>query len=316
MESVFENKPGNKKRLYISPKSQNKIKMFLCVLPLLVVVLIFSYAPLFGWIYAFTDYTLGKRISDLHFVGFKYFIMAFNGVGDMGTVLRNTLVLSFFGILTMPVAMIFAIMLSQMQTKSLSKFIQTVTSLPNFISWILVYSIFFIFFSAEDGAVNKVLLGLGLISTPTNILGDSDAAWLVQVLISLWKNTGWNAIIYIAAMAGIDQELYSAADVDGAGSFQKILHVTIPGLMPTFFVLLLLGIANILNVGFEQYYVFQNALVLNKLEVLDTYIYKIGLGGMQFSFSTAMGILKSFVSIILLTVANILSKTVRGESIF
>ena len=157
---------------------------------------------------------------------------------------------------------------------------------------------------------------MGVIEKPTNILINADLAWPFQICVSVWKSAGWNAIIYFAAITGIDQELYDAADVDGAGNFQKILHVTVPGLLSTYFVLLLMSIANMLSNGFEQYYVFQNALTTNKLEVLDTYIYKVGLSNLQFSLSTAMGIFKSGVSIILLTIANLASKAIRGESIF
>jgi ABC-type polysaccharide transport system permease subunit len=155
-----------------------------------------------------------------------------------------------------------------------------------------------------------------LIKTPTNILINANIAWFFQLGVSVWKSAGWSAIIYFAAISGIDPELYDAASVDGAGNLQKTFHITIPGLLPTYYVLLLLSIASMLSNGFEQYYIFQNALTVNRLEVLDTYIYKIGLTNLQFSLSTAMGIFKSVVSIILLTFANFSSKIIRGESIF
>lgn len=301
---------------FFTDKRRNGIKMLLLVLPFLIFIFIFSYLPLLGWSYAFCDYKVGVSIFKQHYVGLKYFKMMFSGVGNFTIVLRNTLVLSGLGILCSPVPVIFAIMLSRVRNGKVAKVIQTVTSFPNFISWILVYALFFALFNTNDGAVNILLLKMHLISEPTNILANADAAWYFQTAVGIWKGTGWSAIIYIAAMSGIDQELYDAADVDGAGSFQKILHITVPGLLPTYFVLLMLAIANILNNGFDHYWVFQNSLVTDRLEVLDTYIYRIGIQSLQYSFSTAMGMAKSLVSVLLLTFANRLSKVFRGESIF
>jgi ABC-type polysaccharide transport system permease subunit len=305
---------------FFSAKRVIGMKMFLLVLPLLVLVFIFHYLPLLGWTYAFTEYVPGRSILGQDYrAGFRYFTMMFSGVGYFPIVMRNTLVLSLCGILLSPFPAILAIMVTRLSKGwmgRLRRIVQTATSLPNFISWVLVYSLFFALFNTSNGAVNQILLNLNMIDAPTNILISADLAWPFQIAISVWKNSGWSAIIYFAAITGIDQELYDAADVDGAGSFQKILNVTVPGLLPTYFVLLLMSIANMLSNGFEQYYVFQNALTANKLEVLDTYIYKVGLSNLQFSLSTAMGIFKSLVSITLLAIANLASKAIRGESIF
>lgn len=305
-------------KLLLTPRRKTGIKLLILVLPMLILVFIFNYMPLFGWAYAFADYVPGISIFEQNYsAGLKYFKMMFSGVGYFPTVMRNTLVLSLSGILLSPVPAILAIMITQLyRTKHLQKIIQTATSLPHFISWVLVYSLFFALFNTSNGAVNQILLNLNIIDEPTNILINADIAWLLQIGIGMWKNAGWSAIIYFAAITSIDPELYDAADVDGAGSFQKTLHVTVPGLFSTYFVLLMMSIANMLSNGFEQYYVFQNALTTNKLEVLDTYIYKIGLSNLQFSLSTAMGIFKSVVSITLLTIANLTSKAIRGESIF
>ncbi len=304
---------------FFTLKRRNGLKLFMLVLPLLILVFIFSYLPLLGWSYAFIDYVPGMSVFKHKFVGLRHFKLMFSGVGYFPTVMRNTLVLSAFGILLSPTPVILAIMVTHVSHggfRRLTRPIQTATSLPNFISWVLVYSLFFALFNSTNGAVNEILLKLNLIEKPTNILINSDLAWYFQLFIGVWKGAGWNAIIYFAAISGIDPELYDAADVDGAGTFQKIIHVTVPGIMSTYFVLLLMSIANILSNGFEQYYVFQNALTVNKLEVLDTYIYKIGLANLQFSLSTAMGIFKSVVSIILLTLANTASKAFRGDTIF
>lgn len=194
--------------------------------------------------------------------------------------------------------------------------VQTGTSIPNFISWVLVYSIVFMLLSSESSALNNILMGLGLVKEPVNPLTNAKHAWLIQVAIGAWKTLGYNAIIYLSAITSIDQELYQAADVDGANTWQKIVHVTVPGLLSTFFVLLLLAISNMLSNGFDQYWLLGNGMTWDKLEVFDTYVYRMGIKNMEYSLATAMGIFKSVVSIILLSFANWASKRLRGESIF
>ena len=305
---------------FFTTKRVNGIKMLLMVAPFVAVVFTFSYMPLFGWMYAFADYKPGVPFFQQQYTaGLRYFRMMFSGVGYFPIVMRNTLILSLFGILLSPVPVILAIMLTRLSQSRLGKMtrvIQTATSLPNFISWVLVYSLFFALFNVNTGVVNRILMGLNLVSEPTNMLINTDFAWFFQLGVGIWKGAGYSAIIYFAAIAGIDPELYDAADVDGAGNLQKIIHITVPGILPTYFVLLLLSIANMLSNGFEQYFIFQNALTVSRLEVLDTYIYKVGIANLQFSLSTAMGIFKSVISITLLTFANITSKYIRGESIF
>lgn len=193
---------------------------------------------------------------------------------------------------------------------------QTCTSIPNFISWVLVYSIVFMLLSSEDSALNIILKNLGLITESVNPLGNVDHAWAMQVAIGVWKSLGYNAIIYLSAITSIDQELYQAAEVDGANNWQKILHITVPGLLPTFFVLLMLAISNMLSNGFEQFWLLGNGMTWDKLEVFDTYVYRLGIKNMEYSLATAMGMFKSIVSILLLTFANWSSKKLRGESIF
>ena len=296
-------------------RRKRRAKLLCMALPLVGLVLVFNYLPLFGWSYAFVDFFPGVALKDSNFAGLKYFMTIFSPMSDFPTVIRNTLVLSALRILTTPVPILFAILLSQLRSARFSRFVQTVSSIPNFISWVLVYAIFFAFFSSEDAVFNRLMMALGIFQTPHNLLGDNAIAWQVQTGVGSWKWTGWDAIIYISAMTGIDPDLYAAADVDGAGRFKKILHVTLPGIMPTFFVLFLLTVANLLGNGFEQFYVFQNPVTIDKLEVLDTYIYRMGIVSAQYSFATAMGVFKSELSIGLLTLANWLSRAVRGEAI-
>jgi putative aldouronate transport system permease protein len=291
-----------------------KFDLLLMGLPCILLVIVFNYAPLFGWIYGFFDYKPGMRLSQSEFVGFKFLIEAFTDT-TLLTVLRNTLVLGMLSLAASVIPPIFAMFLNELYGRRAKKVIQTVTTFPQFISWILVFSIFFIFFSVDDGYVNKVLLALGLIKEPTNLLANEGAVWWLQTLLSMWKNIGFSAIIYLASIAGIDPGLYQAADVDGAGRFRKMFHITVPELLPTFFTLLLLGIGNILSNGFDQYYLFYNNLVSDKVLVLDVYLYQVGLGMNLYSLSTALGMTKTIISVILLFGANSLSRAIRGTAI-
>lgn len=210
--------------------------------------------------------------------------------------------------------MFFAIFLNEIRVPIFKKFVQTTTTLPYFISWIIVFSLSFAIFSNE-GLIANILNYFGASDSYVNLLGENDAVWWMQWFLGIWKSVGWNGIIYIAAIAGIPGELYEAAKVDGANRFQLIRNITIPSLYPTFFVLLLLSISNLLNNGFDQYFVFFNPLVADKIEVLDYYVYKVGILINDYSYSTVLGMLKTIFSVAMLFGANQLSKKIRGESI-
>ena len=194
------------------------------------------------------------------------------------------------------------------------RFVQTFTTIPNFISWVLVYAIGFAIFST-DGFLSSLMMNLGVWSQGKNFLMSSSHTWLKMWAWGTWKGLGWSAIIYIAGISGIDQQLYEAATVDGAGRFQRMLHVTVPGLTSTFFVLLLMSIANILSNGMDQYLVFKNATNADSIRVLDLYVYELGIGKGSIPLTTVMSMLKSVISVTLLFAANHVSKAIRGESI-
>lgn len=295
-------------------KLRNGNRLLLLALPFLILIFAFSYVPLFGWIYAFYKYKPGFSLWQCEFVGFDNFITLFTRRKEVLRVLRNTLVMSGLGLATSWVPMAFAVFLNEIKNTGLKKVVQTMTTLPHFVSWIIVYSLAFAIFST-DGMISNLHKMLGLNTEVNNPLGDGDIVWIFQLFLSIWKTTGWNAIIYIAAISGIDQDLYDAASVDGAGRFQKMRYVTLPGLMSTFFVLLLLAISNILSNGFDQYFAFYNPMVADKIEVLDYYVYKVGIILNDYSTSTAIGIMKTFISMALLFTANFFSKKIRGEGI-
>nr|WP_304955330.1 ABC transporter permease subunit [uncultured Acetatifactor sp.] len=307
---------GKKKTRLID---QGGFRLWLLSLPFLILIFLFSYLPLYGWVYALFDYKPGRALLDCKFVGLDNFTRMFAdkyALEDIVRVMKNTLGMSLIGIATSGLPMMFAVFLAEIKSKHYRKAVQTLTTIPNFISWVLVYSVAYAMFSVNDGFVNRLLMDLGILDEGINFLASSKHVWLSMWLWGTWKGLGWSAIMYIAALTGIDQEQYEAAAVDGAGRMQKIWHITIPGLLPTYFVLLLLSIANLVNNGMEQYFVFQNAMNKEYIEVLDLYVYNQGMVGINYSYSTAVSILKSIVSVTLLFVANMSSKLTRGESIF
>jgi putative aldouronate transport system permease protein len=311
--------------LFVVPKAdkemkfemESKFKLFLMFLPFGLLAFVFCYLPLFGWRYAFFDYQAGDTLSMDNFVGFKWFTYLFQNAAtrrDIVRVLRNTLAMSGLGILTSWVPLAFAVLLTEIENKKFRRFVQTFTTIPNFISWIIVYTIALAIFST-DGFINTFAMSMGWISTGTNYLMGDSGTWFKMLAWGLWKGTGWSAIIYIAGISGIDRQLYEAATVDGANRFQRIWNVTLPGLLPTYMVMLLMSVAGMLSNGLDQYLVFSNASNSKTMEVLDLYVYNLGIAGGSIPLSTVIGMAKSIVSVVLLFMANGISKLTRGESI-
>ncbi|MDR0999508.1 MAG: ABC transporter permease subunit [Clostridiales bacterium] len=287
----------------------------LYIMPFIILLLIFSYYPLFGWVYAFFDYRPPKPLTLDAWVGFKWFkSMADTAVKrrQLMQVMANTFGISGLNLLFSWFPMIFAVFFNEMRSPRYRKFIQTITTLPNFVSWVLVYSIAYALLNS-NGAVNAVLLKIGLIDMPITFLQSSKHIWLSMFFWMTWKNAGWSAVMYLAAISGIDEQMIEAARVDGASKLQIIMRITIPSLLPTYFVLVMLSLANFLSNGMEQFFVFQNAFNKDSIQVLDLYVYNIAMGSGGYSLSTAVSVLKSVVSVGLLALVNTASKKVRGE---
>jgi len=293
-------------------KKKKDYRLLLMAAPFLAMVFLFAYVPLFGWSFAFFDYRPGVPLFQNDFVGFRFFTMFLSDRVDMLRVMRNTIIFATIGLFLTPLPMLFAIMLSEIRSTAYKRVVQTFTTVPNFISWVIVFSMAFMIF-ATDGLFNQVLVMLG-IAPPPSILGNRDAVYWFQSAMGQWKGLGWAAIIYFAAIAGIDQELYEASAIDGANRFHNVLYITIPSLLPTYLVLLLLYIGDFFGVGFEQYFVFNNPMVANNIEVLDLFVFRIGLMGQDFSYATAIGIMRSTVSVTMLFAANAIAKKVRGTA--
>ncbi|MGN0435750.1 MAG: ABC transporter permease subunit [Wujia sp.] len=297
---------------------ETKFKLLILFLPFALLAFVFSYLPLWGWRYAFFDYRAGDTLSMDKFVGLKWFTYLFENEATkkkLGEVLINTLAMSGLGIITSWVPLAFAVLLTEISNMKFRRVVQTLTTIPNFISWIIVYTIAFAIFSS-DGFINTFGNSIGLISGSTNYLMSDSHTWLKMLAWGLWKGVGWSAIIYIAGISGIDRQLYEAATVDGASRFQRIWHVTLPGLIPTYMVMLLMAVAGMLSNGLDQYLVFENAINTDHMQVLDLYVYKLGIGdGGNIPLSTVIGMAKSLISVVLLFMANGVSKLLRGESI-
>ena len=300
-----------------STRKRKGVILFIAAIPFLVYYIMFQYVPLFAWAYVFFDYKMGKPFLDftqVDFVGFHYFTKLLSESSEILRVLRNTLVMSLLGILTSPLPIIFAILLNEIRNIRFKKIIQTATTLPNFISWIIVFGLAHAMFS-ENGLITTIMNLFVTRTSQVGLLGNVNAVWPFHLGLGIWKSLGWSAIIYIAAIAGIDAELYDACMIDGANRFQSIIHITVPGIVPTYLVLLLLAISNLLSNGFDQYFMFYNSMVADRIEVLDYYVYKVGILIGDTSYSITIGMLKTMISVFLLFSANLFSKKIRGESL-
>ncbi len=307
-------------------RSRERYGLFFIAVPFLLLVLVFCYGPVLGWLISFFNYTprpnqLVKWADWNNFNSFKLIFGNEIQRAEILRVMRNTAAISLLNLATSIFPVIFAIFLAEIRTNWYKKTVQVLTTLPNFISWVLVYSFAFALFSIDSGAANSVLVKLGVIAQDQkiNFLADPNTGWTIWLQMTawgIWKGLGWGAIMYLAAIAGIDQELYEAARVDGAGRFRMMWNITLPGIMETFFVLLLLSIANFVNNGMEQYFMFQNAMNKNYIEVLDLYVYNVTFNSItNISMTTAISMLKSIISVSLLMIANQLSRLVRGNTI-
>ena len=279
-------------------------------------LLVFSYSAMFGLILAFTDGDFEIKITDAltsQFVGFQNFARFFNDI-DFKTVLTNTIGLNLLMLLiNFPAPIIFALCLNEIKHYSYKKTIQTLTSFPHFISWMIYGSIVLFLINADEGVVNKILaiFGAGDVN-----LTRAEYFWAVMIISSLLKGVGWGSIIYLSAIATVDVSLYEAAVIDGANRFQKTIYVTLPSILSTVTIYFLLTISRLLGNNFEQFYSMQNGVNLDRSEVLATFIYKKGISLRRYSYATAVGLFESVVSICLLTVSNFISKKLTGKGLF
>lgn len=291
-------------------------QLLVLILPFMMFVLVFNYLPIWGWLMAFQQFVPAKGIFGSRWVGLDNFREAFADPYFFNA-LKNTLFTSFLKITLGFISAIFlALMLNEVRRVVFKRVVQTISYLPYFVSWVVAANIVYMALSPSDGIINIALVKLGLLQNPISFLGDPKYFYGVVALSGVWKNVGWNAIIYLAAMTGIDPELYEAASIDGAGRIRRITAVTLPSIMPTIKILLVLNIGFLMNAGFEHVYLLSNPSNIDASRTLDVYIYTSALRTGRLSYGTALGVFNSTISIALIMVSNWISKKVDGYGIF
>ncbi|UPK45011.1 ABC transporter permease [Paenibacillus pabuli] len=288
--------------------------LYLLSVPGILYFFLFKYVPLFGSVIAFQNYNIFKGITGSDWVGLEHFQKMFSHY-DFLRILNNTILLGLYDlVIAFPVPILLAILLNEVRMIVFKRLLQTIVYMPHFLSWVVISGIFMGIFSMDAGVVNKALGFLGM--QPIYFLGEDSYIRSILIGSGIWRDSGYGTIIFLAAIAGINPDLYEAAEVDGAGRLKQIWSITLPSLLPTIMILLLLHIGKFLDLGFERVFVFLNPLNLESGEILDTYIYKAGLLSQQYSYTTAIGLFKSVVGLMLILLGNFFSKKTTGESLY
>ena len=307
--------PGNWKKTRFWKEVGRQKVLLIWAAVFVVYGFVFCYLPLAGWIMAFQNYKPKDGLFGSQFVGLAKFQQLFSDDTFLG-VIRNTLAMGVLNLVTTFImAILFAILLNEVRTVWWKKTIQTISYLPHFLSWIIVTGILHDALSST-GIVNELLVNLGIFETELNFFAYPKYFWGIVAFANVWKETGWNAIIYLAAITSIDPSLYEAASIDGAGRFAKIWNITLPGIRSTIMILLLMNVGNVLNAGFEVQYLLGNGLVQNVSQTIDIYVLKWGISQGDYAIGTAAGIFKSVVSIVLIVAANMFAKRTGDDSLF
>lgn len=307
----------NKGRIILTRIKQAIIRdyqLWLLALPVLIYFIVFNYVPMYGVQIAFKDFVAKKGITGSSFVGFKHFERFFTSY-QFKRLITNTLGISFYQLAVgFPVPIILALMLNQTKNQRFKKFVQTITYAPHFISVVVMAGIIILFLSPSSGIINHAIALLGF--EKINFMGEPGYFKTIYVLSGVWQGAGWGAVIYLAALSGIDPALYEAARIDGANKLHLIKYIDIPSIMPTAVILLVLNVGRIMNVGFQKTFLLQNDLNLSSSEIISTYIYKVGLINAQYSYSAAIGLFNTIINITLLISVNKISKKVTNSSLW
>lgn len=288
--------------------------------PGIIFLIVFSYIPMWGIVIAFKEYDFFQGIWGSPWVGTYQFRMFFQSP-ELALVMRNTIVISLLKlVIIFPAPILLALVLNEVRHNGFKRIVQTVTYLPHFISWVIVSGMVFSLLSVESGSLNILLQKLGVINEPVNWLVMPKYFYTILLSAGVWKEIGFSSIVYLAAISGINPSLYEAAEIDGAGRFRKMFSVTLPCIAPVVIIFFILAIGNLLNAGFEDILTLtnngRNVLLYPTAEVLDTYVYRVGLSEQRYSFATAVGLLKSLVNVVLLISANTITKRVGGNSLW
>lgn len=290
--------------------------LLILTLPAVLWMIIFNYIPMYGVIIAFQEYTPFKGFIHSPWLGFDNFKELFNDPTFRES-LTNTFKISIaklvFGF---PAPIVLSLLLNELVFKRFKRIVQSLTYLPYFVSWVLVVGFMYTLLDPDTGVISKLLVKLGIVGSDVMLMGDAHSFLSLVVITEIWKNIGWNSIIYLAAIAGIDPQLYEAAVVDGANRFKRVWHITLPSLKPTIIILLILSIGGLVNSNFDQMFLMQNSMTQDAANVLAVYSYKMGLVSGRFSYGTAIGLFQSLVAFVLMYAANYSSRRLTKESLF
>lgn len=319
LTTVVKKEKGN---VFNSPKVRKRILnniwqnryIYLMVIPVLVYMALLKYLPMYFLRASFYDFKLLKGFEGSKYVGLKWFERLLSSP-EIWQYIRNTLTLNGLSLLIcFPMPLVFALLLNEVHNKPYKKIVQTISYMPHFVSTVVLVSMINNILSPSLGTLAKIYKLMGM--TPVNFLSNPDYFYGINIVSGVWQTMGWNAIIYISAISGIDQTLYEAARIDGANRWKQTLHVTIPGVLTTFILLLIMQIGQMLNCVFDKIYLLQNTLNLQVSEMLPTYVYKVGMESHKYGLATAGGLLNSVLSVILVLIANTVSKKVSETSLF
>lgn len=280
--------------------------LYLMLIPGLLFFVIFKYIPMYGIVIAFQDFKIGTGILGSRWVGFAHFIKFFSS-DDFGRIFYNTVVISFYKLLIgFPIPILFAILLNELRSIAFKRTVQTIAYLPHFISWVVIGNLVVILLAPETGLLSNIVRSLT--GVQVNVLTDPRYFRGVLVGADIWKDMGWSAIVYLAALTGVDPALYEAADIDGATRGQKMWRITLPEIRNVIIIMLILKVGHILDAGFEQVMIMSNPMVNSVAEIIDTYVYKVGMQQAQFSYSTAVNLFKSVIGLMMVLLVNTISK--------
>lgn len=294
-------------------KILSNYQLYLFLLPALIYFIVFHYVPMYGVLIAFKDFVATKGIMGSPWVGFKHFERFFDSY-QFWSLIKNTLGLSVIQLIVgFPLPIFLALMLNQIRSDKYKRFVQTVVYAPHFISVVVLAGMIYVFFS-NNGLINNLILIFG--GDPISFMAKPDWFKPLYIASGVWQETGWAAIIYLAALAGVSPELHEAAVMDGANKWQRIFHVDIPAIMPTAVILLILNVGNIMNVGFEKAYLLQTPMNQPAAEIIPTYVYKMGLQQAQYSFAAAVGLFNSVINLVLLVLVNKFAKKLSGTGLW
>lgn len=288
--------------------------LYLLLVPVVLYFIIFKFWPMYGVQIAFKDFSPSKGIFDSPWVGFKHFLRFFNSF-NFWDILRNTITISFYQLIAgFPIPILLALVLNEMRNAKFKKLLQTVTYAPHFLSTVVLVGMLTAFLNPSTGLVNRVIEMLG--GEAINFMAEESCFSSLYVWSGVWQNAGWGTIIYMASLSSIDVQLYEAATIDGASRFKKLLHVTLPSIVPTAVTMLILDCGRIMNIGFEKAFLMQNDLNINRSEVISTYVYQVGITQAQYSYSTAVDLFNAVINVILLLVVNKISKKLTQTSLW